>query len=306
MNQQCVVYISDQNYAFPTFLSAIQARKFAQADTDVLVLMSEKVEDFPDLKALLEEEGVKLIDSSEALTNSLAKLDDTYFQKAISKTAMGRLLLPQILPEQYQQIIYLDGDTQVWGPLQTLEAYDVPKGKFLAAPDYLSIEQYLHGQPLQRFFNSGVLKFNRDGWIGQEAFDLYLDLTRKKTRLKFHDQEVLNRLGKDKLIYINSKWNFPKQFLHLLKSNTEQPSIVHFMANPKPWHGAYYPWTKDEYRSYQALKAKSPVFDKYYPKVSLSRKLIYRYRSIKSSLLASPSSVEQERMADLLKKEFKI
>lgn len=306
MSQQCIVYITDRNYAFPTFLSAIQARKFAQHDTDVLVLMSEKIEDFPDLKALLNEDGVLLIDSSEALSNSLAKLDDTYFQKAISKTAMGRLLLPEILPHQYQKIIYLDGDTQVWGSLQALEDCDVPKGQFLAAPDYLSIEQYLNGETLPRYFNSGILKFNRDGWIGQEAFDLYIDLTRKKTRMKFHDQEVLNRLGKDKLIYINSKWNFPKQYLHLLTPEMQQPAIVHFMANPKPWHGAYHPWTKNEYSSYQALKAKSPVLEKYYPKISSSRKLVYRYRSIKSSLFAKLDPNQQKRMADLLKKDFKL
>ena len=98
MNNQCVVYVTDVEYSFPTILSALQARKFASPATDVCVLMSEHLDNFEELKALLATNGVILIDATEALQDSLGKLDSSHFQGRISVSTMAKLVLCEILP----------------------------------------------------------------------------------------------------------------------------------------------------------------------------------------------------------------
>jgi lipopolysaccharide biosynthesis glycosyltransferase len=301
MNTQCIVYITDKNYIFPTLVSAMQARRFCQDTTDVLVLLSEKISDFSALEADMGKHSVSLIDYYAVFNESLNKLDDSGFQGEISKTAMCRLLLHKTLPENYTQIIYLDGDTQVLNSLESLENYQVPPGRFLASSDYLSITDYLKGDVLPRHFNSGVLKLNRDGWIGQAAFDLYLE----KKSLQFHDQEVLNVVGKDALILISNNWNYPKQFLSLLPEGVK-PSIVHFMGHPKPWHGVFFPWSKSAYDCYTQARKNSPILNKYYKDISLVRKVVYRSRSIQQRFLQADVEIKKQRLSKLFIGEFEI
>ena len=89
MNNQCVVYVTDVEYSFPTILSALQARKFASPATDVCVLMSEHLDNFEELKALLARSSVILSDATEALQDSLGKLDSSHFQGRISVSTMA-------------------------------------------------------------------------------------------------------------------------------------------------------------------------------------------------------------------------
>jgi lipopolysaccharide biosynthesis glycosyltransferase len=301
MNKQCIVYITDKNYTFPTLLSAIQAREHCRKETDILVLLSEKIPDFAELSDVLSEYSVQLYDYHEIFSESLNKLDGANFQKKISKTTMCRLLLDKFLPDQYEQIIYIDGDTQVWNSLEALEAFQVPSGRFLGCPDYATVKDFVDGKPLIKYFNAGVLKFNRDGWIGQEAFDLYLE----KNTFKFHDQEALNIVGQEALIYISNKWNYPKQFLSILPDEIK-PSIVHFMAHPKPWHGVYYPWGRREYAFYTKAREASPILNKYFYDLSFTLKCVYRYRSIKERLTQKNIKQQTEKMRELFRNDFAI
>ena len=81
MSNQCVAYVTDVEYSFPTILSALQARKFANPETDVCVLMSEHLDNFEELKSLLALSGVTLMDATEALHESLGKLDGSHFMR---------------------------------------------------------------------------------------------------------------------------------------------------------------------------------------------------------------------------------
>lgn len=277
MNCQCIVYVTDVEYSFPTILSALQARKFAGKTTDVCVLMSEKLENFGELKALLASSGVILTDATDALLQSLGRLDSSYFKGRISVSTMAKLVLCQVLPLNYTQIIYLDGDTQITSNLGDLERTVVPEGKFLAARDYTSIQELLRSGRDGHYFNAGVLKFNREGWIGPEALELFA--SNPEACDGKHDQGALNYVCGSSLILVSNRWNFPKQFLHLVDMSSL--SIVHYMAHPKPWHGTFFPWTDAESRVYTDLRRAHPLYDKLYRGISLDRKLVYKYRSMR-------------------------
>lgn len=280
MNTQCVVYVSDVEYSFPTFLSAIQARKFASSKTDVCVLMSEKIDNFEDLKALLQQKGVLLIDATDALKECLGHLSGDHFQGRISVSTMAKLVLGEVLPEHYSQIIYFDGDTQIVSSLYALESAYVPPRRFFAARDYMSINKLLQGGTDSHYFNAGVLKFHREGWIGQEALALFA--TNPDACEGKHDQGALNYVCGQSLTLISNRWNFPKQFLHLVDMSSL--ALVHYMAHPKPWHGTFFPWSDKESRVYVELRKSHPLFASLYRGISLDRKAVYKYRSFKEQL----------------------
>jgi lipopolysaccharide biosynthesis glycosyltransferase len=275
MDKQCVAYVSDIEYVFPTIASALMARKFTRQDTDICILMSQPISNFSDIYSLLKDRGIALIDVSESLGSCLARLDSSHFQRRISKTAMGKLVLHEILPSQYNQVIYLDGDTQIVSTLEELEAVSVPSGKFLAARDYLAVTDLLTVGHAGRYFNSGVLKFNREGWIGREALEAFI--TDPEACGGLHDQGALNYVGGSSLILISNRWNFPKQYLHLVKMSSLK--VVHYMAHPKPWHGTFFPWTAAETIPYRQLREDHLLFAELHRGIGMSRKAAYKIRS---------------------------
>jgi len=276
MNSQCIVYVTDVEYSFPTILSALQARELASKTTDVCILMSERPDNLQELEGLLGESGVALIDATDAFQDKLGKLDAAFFQDRITISTMAKLVLCDVLPAHYLQIIYLDGDTQVIGDLFELENAVAPEGKFFAARDYMAIDDYLRTGADSCYFNAGVLKFHREGWIGPEALELFLK--NPEACQGKHDQGALNYVAGSSLIMVSNRWNFPKQFLHLV--NMSSLSIVHYMAHPKPWHGTFFPWGDAESRVYRDLRKSHPLYDKLYHGITLDRLLLYKYRSI--------------------------
>ncbi|MBX5218798.1 MULTISPECIES: glycosyltransferase [unclassified Rhizobium] len=280
MNNQCVVYVTDVEYSFPTILSALQARKFASPASDVCVLMSERLDNFNELRALLTASGVELVDATDALQDSLGKLDPSHFRGRISVSTMAKLVLCEILPAHYSQIIYLDGDTQIVSDLGKLENATVPEGRFFAARDYTAIQDFLNTGKDNHYFNAGVLKFHRNGWIGQEALELFA--SNPEACEGKHDQGALNYVRGSSLILVSNRWNFPKQFLHLV--NMSSLAIVHYMAHPKPWHGTFFPWTDRESQVYVDLRKAHPIYNALYRGISFDRKMLYKYRSMRARI----------------------
>ncbi len=279
-NTQCVAYVTDRNYLFPTIFSAIQARQQTSAATDVVVLLTEDIPDFPQVKRFLESKSVAFENVKPKLSHHFASMDQSKFMHRISMSAMARLIITDLLPENYESIIYIDGDTQVVGSLHPLEQYAVPRGKFLAARDFTSIKKYAESEVVSNYFNSGVLKIRRDGWVGPEALEFFRRSPDACNGM--HDQGALNEVCGDSMLLMSNKWNFPKHFLNLL--DDFEPALVHYMAHPKPWQGKYYPWGEAEYRIYEDLIQQNEDLGKYRENISNVRKVLYRYRSIKDSV----------------------
>lgn len=271
MNIQCIVYVTDENYFFPTAVSARQARNAASPSTDVVIILTEHFEHRAEAEEFCKSTGIILLDASQFLAEKFETVDRREFGARISIAAMGRLLLSDLLPAHYRQAIYIDGDTQIVGELAALEKVEVPKGKLFVALDYMSIiEAARTGKP-QSYFNSGVLKFDPADWIGSAAFQYF---TEHGGHL--HDQGALNTVAGDAPIFISNRWNFPRQFLHLADKH---PTIIHFASHPKPWDGVYFPCSKRETIVYhEALKA-YPSLAPFVRKISLPRRLAYRLRS---------------------------
>jgi lipopolysaccharide biosynthesis glycosyltransferase len=276
----CICYTADSNYLFPTLASAMQARKHTPINVADVIVVSIDASDeqnkiFSRVAAL---EGLHLIPIS------LKHLDG-------ADAMLARLFLDRIIPDNYEQFLYIDGDTQIIGSLVTLINVVVPAGRFCAVRDPMtfsldcgrsgtSLTNYFNALGIDRarhskYFNSGVLRINRTGWdgIGREAWSLFQAL---KGRSSFPDQDALNLVAMDRAIPVSLRWNFPVFLRNAGLQDVILPKIIHYMSRPKPWHGRFLPWGLAEYEGYLDIQRRYPELIPYASRMSIPRRLKYK------------------------------
>ena len=264
MIERCACFPTDMGYLFPTVLAALQARKFLDHDVaDVIII---------------------LVGSDFEKNESVAKICERnqIIFKCVGKEALAgfsaiyaRLFLAELLPVNYQRILYMDGDIQITGSLNDLIRTELPANcDFAAAADPMAIELYeaksqhaetaayfegigVNSSPGRPYFNSGALLINRAQWgeIGRDAINFLRNFPEKCI---FHDQSALNFAGHSRFAPMSYQWNFPIFFKNCGVEAQISPRIHHFMSKPKPWNGVFPPWNRDFVEPYAKLIAEYP------------------------------------------------
>jgi lipopolysaccharide biosynthesis glycosyltransferase len=258
----CITYTTDSGYMFPTLVSAIQARRFSSTEkADVIIFcLGMKSEIRAVFAPICETENIGLhpieADSIEG-----------------ANAMLSRLFMNRFVPESYKQYLYMDGDIQILGCLDPLIDAEVPYGRFLAANDPLTFQLEdslaqsrdlrmhlssigLTGDQARCYFNSGVLRINREGWdsIGEAAWDVF----RQTIRSRFPDQDALNIVAAERRMPMSLAWNFPIFMRNSRVESEIAPHIYHYMSSPKPWQGYFPPWTTESSKPYLEIISKYP------------------------------------------------
>jgi lipopolysaccharide biosynthesis glycosyltransferase len=204
---------------------------------------------------------------------------------------LARLFLSRFAGPDYEQFLYIDGDTQINGSLSPLITESVPEGRFLAASDpmvFAISDQTPHDRDISAYFkslgisldaatgyfNTGVLRINRHGWdaLGQAAWGLF---QRQHGASKFPDQDALNMVSAGRRMPMSLAWNFPVFMCNAGVEASIQPRIYHFMGNPKPWYGAFAPWGQAGHAPYVEAILKYPGLAEYLPVMPRWKKFRY-------------------------------
>lgn len=188
------------------------------------------------------------------------RIDDSIFDAAhtsihITKQAYYRLLAQQVLPETVEKILYLDGDIVVTKSLKGLydmsfmgddgneKCFVVCEGPGVSQREW-AVYDTLNIPRECLYFNSGVLLMNIK--LLRETFDLQilLDFIMEKGKnLKYHDQDTLNALFYDKVLYAD--WHIYNQtILHIRDEaeaarRLESAAVIHYAGSDKPWKHDY-------------------------------------------------------------------
>jgi hypothetical protein len=276
----CICYTTDAGYVFPTFVSALQARQHASVDkADVVIFLFGAPQTIDaDLATACETNGIKLVH------RPLDVIDG-------APVMLARLFLTHFVPAQYEQILYMDGDTQVHGLLDPLLDAVVPPGKFMAAndpmtfvlpgADRLSRDVAGHfaslGIPADKeynYFNTGVLRISREGWepLGAGAWKMF---KAAGCTSRFPDQDVLNVIAGSDRIPMSLAWNFPIFMCNCQVQQIIAPRIYHFMSSPKPWQGPFQPWGFAATRPYREVIGRFPGLARYRDELPVFRRLRY-------------------------------
>ena len=171
-----------------------------------------------------------------------------------------RIFLPEMFPK-YKRAIYLDSDLIVLEDVAKLYETDLEDKPLAACLDMSTFGNPLFaryfrdaiGIDIDQYFNSGVLLMNFEQFRKEEFCEHFLYL------LNFYDfdtvapdQDYLNAMLKDRVKYLDMKWNT----MPTAESDEKHPYIVHYNLFFKPWH---YSGTKYENYFWRYAK-KSPYY----------------------------------------------
>ena len=278
MAQHAVCYTATAGYLFQTVLSAVQARAHTSRSSDVYVVFlgdpgSEELRLFGRVCA---DHGVRLLAAPASAIDGFHPM-------------YARLFLDELLPESIEQVLYLDGDTQVVDDIDALVHADPPAKGALAVRDPMvfirradegfrrKIDGWWDSSGIpadvrDRYVNSGVLRIARDD-IRELRADILAMSAGATTR--FPDQDAINISLEDRIDVVSMSWNFPGFLLGTQFVELTPPRIIHFMSDPRPWNAALPPWGPERHRPYADLVDRYPDVADYWTRLTGLRKAKY-------------------------------
>lgn len=210
------------------------------------------------------------IDVSDYLERIKFQIDTTGFHPIV----LARLFLATYLPENLERVLYLDCDVIVNGNIWKLENVELDGNAFAAVPELCMPERQKVQIGLKKedvYFNCGVMLINLHYWRERNASNRFLQyFEEQQGKLLYNDQDVLNHCCRGWIKKISHTYNFnpalyyfPRYYIRKYqpeyycenaekyRSIRENPVIIHFMGEERPWyHGNYSPYC-DIYEKYK-------------------------------------------------------
>lgn len=266
-----VVCAADDNYAMQLAVTGRSALVNLQDNRQILLFIIDggikKHNKQKILKSLNSEKcEVKFIQITDSLLRDIEEVhkpqgSESVITKAdyVSIASFYRLLIPELLPNQFEKAIYLDSDLVVRGNLEQLWQAELGENYVLAAQDtwipYISSRtgllnyQKLGISPDLKYFNAGVLVINLKKWRSDKITAQSINYFKQNIQyVGWYDQGVLNGLLAGQWGELDPRWNCSPSSVYGFSSWKESPFteevynnlirdpyIIHYVSNKKPW-----------------------------------------------------------------------
>lgn len=176
-----------------------------------------------------------------------------------SKEIYNRFLIPNIL-DNYKKVLYVDCDLIFnINPTKYFEI-DIQDNYIGAVNDIgvcdKSLEYYEYVKSLdinpEKYFNSGMLIMNNEILIKNNFFENFKTIIKQDKKYLFPDQDILNIICKNKVFYLDYKYNFQwaaylnkhssevyvnkkayTQYMNFV--NNLNLYLIHYTGGRKPW-----------------------------------------------------------------------
>lgn len=182
-------------------------------------------------------------------------------QSYVSLATYCKLFIPALLPSSISRVLYLDCDLIVVGALADLWKCDLAGKALAVVKDVhkgISEDCTRLGIDSARFniyFNAGVMLLHLDFLRQSDFVGRALDFVKKHPSLPYHDQDVLNALLYQDVLWLPYRYNLHDCLFHRKRYlSKEEESIlsdeilkyrvvVHFSSRRKPWGTrSLHPW----------------------------------------------------------------
>jgi lipopolysaccharide biosynthesis glycosyltransferase len=176
------------------------------------------------------------------------------FSERLSQVTYFRLLLPSVLADTADKILFLDADMLVLDSLEPLFSVDLRGAAVAVVEDFMN-----HGTKhcwdlgLQGavYFNAGMLLIDIKRWRELNISEQCFALLEEGHDWPFNDQDVLNIVLEKQCLFLEPKWNWQ---LNVKRLATVTPTIIHYNGAEKPWHhSSILPYTA----RYLSMKSRS-------------------------------------------------
>ncbi|HEX3045263.1 MAG TPA: glycosyltransferase [Bacillota bacterium] len=201
---------------------------------------------------------------------------ETYQKFAVSPAnsyaTYFRIFIPELVDASIQKVIYLDCDMVVKGDIAKLWEIDVSQYYIAAVEDAMEYDGWYCinlkkklGLPRRaRYFNAGVLIMNLSNWrqhnISKKISDFLLN---NPQRAAFADQDGLNVVLFGQWLPLPMEWNQQTTLTALygqrkitgvdVTNAIQNPLIIHYTMNSKPWHYMNMHPLQQEYYRYLSM-----------------------------------------------------
>lgn len=244
-----IVYIADENYVIPTQVSLNSLCKNASKEITAHILgveLSDK-----------SREKLKSI-KSEFVTVQVLEIENTFekydFSHAyVSKVALLKFRLPEIFKE-FDKILYIDGDIILNKGFEKIFEFDISNYYAAVVQDMLAVvrDKWTEKLGREKYFNSGVMYLNLARMRQDECTKKLIDCKLNEKLHKFMDQDTLNCILGENVLWIDCRFNFLVEYypdvfsmeqialFYSLNNDIQeqckkQPYFLHFAGNKKAW-----------------------------------------------------------------------
>ena len=237
-----IFYACDDNFVKFTIVSitSLKANASKEYHYDIHILYTEMSHDMREKTLALADEDFSITfdDVSRFLkaVNYRLHVRDYY-----SKTTYYRLFIPDIYPE-FKKAVYIDSDTVVLGNIADLYHYELGDHYVGACNEQAMVQEPVFGEYVEKcvgvdrnkFFNAGVILMNCEKFREKHILDIFLKLLHEYTFVVTQDEDYLNVICKDKVLWVDNNWNV--EMFGELKDKPENFKLIHYIMVSKPWH----------------------------------------------------------------------
>ena len=245
MNKQIpIFYACDDAFVKYTIVSLTSIKENASKDRKyhVYVLYTDISSDMMEKLYALGDENFEI--SFENVTKQLKLISKRLpLRHYYSKTTYYRLFIATMFPK-IDKAIYIDSDTVVLDDISKL--YDTEIGEnLLGACHEQAMEQidvygtYVEsviGISRNAFFNAGVLLLNTRAFRDFCVLDKFIYYLGVYDFIVTQDEDYLNLVCKDRVLWLDQKWNTELVEAFKYSYDISEASILHYIMVNKPWH----------------------------------------------------------------------
>ena len=135
-----------------------------------------------------------------------------------SYTTYYRMFIADMFP-QYDKVLYLDADIIVLDDVAKLYRYELGKNYVGATNEQVMVNHDVFGSYVEQvlgisrmaYFNAGVLVINSRQFRRQNILQKFVDLINEYTFVVTQDEDYLNIICQDKILWIDKRWNYQKE-----------------------------------------------------------------------------------------------
>lgn len=236
-----VFYACDENYVKYAAVSikSLIMNASVEYDYQIYVLHTDISDITQNKLKKMEQDNIKI-----TFVNVSSQLEEMEKQLPLrdyySLTTYYRLFIADMFP-QYDKVIYIDSDTVVPGDISELYALELENNYVAAVRDQVVIQNDIFGDYVEkvlgidrdRYFNAGMLMMNSKLFRQDAVLEQFVSLLNMYTFIVAQDQDYLNVICKDKVLWLGAKWNC--EIFGDIPCK-EDYKIIHYNLASKPWH----------------------------------------------------------------------
>ncbi len=237
-----VFFACDDNFVKFTIVAITSLKENASRDYDydIHILYTKMSREMEKATLDLAEDGFRISfdDVSYYLKQTAYKMPvrDYY-----SKTTYFRLFISEMFP-QYDKAIYLDSDMVIRGDISELYNHDLGDNYVGACHEQAMMQVDEFGTYVEQcigldrnwYFNAGMLLINCRQFRAQKVLDQFIHLLHEYDFVVTQDEDYLNFICKDHILWIENYWNFEVIFKYDYRP--EEIKLLHYLMVGKPWH----------------------------------------------------------------------